>query len=104
MTKKRELVGTVIKRTGFGYDPERLVITWARRLADYKQPEIIFSDIERLRAIIQKADQPVQLLFAGNSHSSDTGASGIIERIVELFSHELTGNAIFVPNYNIALA
>jgi glycogen phosphorylase len=104
MTKKRELVSTVIKRTGFGYDPERLVITWARRLADYKQPEIIFSDIQRLKTIIQTADKPVQLLFAGNSHSSDTGASGIIERIVKLFSTELAGNAIFVPNYNISLA
>jgi starch phosphorylase len=104
MTKKRELLSTVIKRTGFGYDPERLVITWARRLADYKQPEIIFSDIKRLKTIIQNVDQPVQLLFAGNSHSSDTGASGIIERIVSLFSKELAGNAIFIPNYNIALA
>ena len=104
MTKKRELVSTVIKRTGFGYDPERLVITWARRLADYKQPEIIFSDIERLKKIIQTNERPVQLLFAGNAHSSDTGASGIIERIVKLFSTELAGNAIFVPNYNIALA
>lgn len=104
MTKKRELEATVIKRTGFGYDPEKLVITWARRLAEYKQPEIIFSDIQRLKTIIQTSEKPVQLLFAGNAHSSDTGASGIIERIVSLFSKELAGNAIFIPNYNIALA
>ena len=46
--KKRELLSSVIKRTGFGYDPNRLVITWARRLAEYKQPKAIFTDIQRL--------------------------------------------------------
>lgn len=104
MTKKRELAGTVMKRTGIGYDPERLVVTWARRLAEYKQPKVLFSDIDRLKTIIQKSDMPIQILFAGNSHTGDSGAKGIIEDIIHIFSHDLSGNAIFVPNYNISLA
>jgi glycogen phosphorylase len=104
MLKKKELLQTVIKRTGIGYDPERLVISWARRLAEYKQPKIIFQDIQRLKKILSDQEMPVQLLFAGNSHSADPHAKGIIEELIKLFSNELSGHAIFVPNYNISLA
>lgn len=104
MIKKRELLSTVVKRTGIGYDPERLVVTWARRLAEYKQPKLIFSDIKRLKAILQNSGKEVQLLYAGNSHTGDERAKSIIEEIIHIFSTELSGNAIFVPNYNISLA
>lgn len=104
MLKKRELVDTVVKRTGFGYNPERLVVTWARRLAEYKQPRSIFKDIKRLKSILSNDKYPVQLLFAGNSHSADPNSKSIIEEIIKIFSTELAGYAIFVPNYNISLA
>ncbi len=102
--KKRELMESVIKRTGFGYNPERLVVTWARRLAEYKQPKILFTDLTRLKSILSNSNFPIQLLFAGNSHSGDPNAVSIIEEIIKIFSHELSGFAIFVPNYNVSLA
>jgi glucan phosphorylase len=104
MTKKRELVETVTKRTGLGYDPEKLVITWARRLAQYKQPKAIFEDTQKLRKILGKPSQPVQLLYAGNTHASDPHSKSLIEEVINIFAKELTGYAIFVPNYNISLA
>lgn len=104
LTKKRELVDTVIKRTGFEYDANRLVISWARRLAEYKQPKQIFSDINRIKQLISNPERPVQLLYAGNSHSADPRAKSIIEHIIKLFASELSGHAIFIPNYNISLA
>jgi starch phosphorylase len=104
LAKKRELVETVVKRTGFGYDPNKLVITWARRLAEYKQPTAIFSDITRLKNIVTNSQRPVQILFAGNSHSEDPNARRLIEELINLFSTELSGSAIFIPNYNISLA
>lgn len=104
LLKKKELMKTVIQRTGFGYDTNKLVITWARRLAEYKQPKIIFSDLERLKRIISDPQRPVQILFAGNSHTADPNSSLIIEEIINLFTTHLSGHAIFVPNYNISLA
>ncbi|OGM09491.1 hypothetical protein A2159_01005 [Candidatus Woesebacteria bacterium RBG_13_34_9] len=104
LIKKRELATSVLKRTGISYDPQRLVISWARRLADYKQPKIIFSDLARLKKILINPEKPVQLLFAGNSHTADPNSKSIIEEIITLFSKELSGNAIFIPNYNISLA
>lgn len=104
MTKKRELVETVKKRTGFEYDPNRLVVSWARRLAEYKQPRIIFKDLQRLKKILFNQSMPVQILFAGNSHSADPNAKNIIEEIIACMSTELSGHAIFIPNHNISLA
>ena len=104
LIKKRELMETVIKRTGLGYDTNRLVVCWARRLAEYKQPKAIFTDITQLKAILANSEKPVQLLFAGNSHSADPNAKSIIEEIIKIFSTELSGYAIFIPNYNIALS
>ncbi|OGM28909.1 hypothetical protein A2801_03040 [Candidatus Woesebacteria bacterium RIFCSPHIGHO2_01_FULL_41_10] len=104
LIKKQELVRSVIKRTGFGYDEKRLVITWARRLAEYKQPKAIFTDIERLKRIVSNEQFPVQILYAGNSHAADPNSKNLIEEIISIFSTELNGHAIFVPNYNISLA
>lgn len=102
--KKRELAETVKKRTGIEYDSNRLVITWARRLAEYKQPKAIFKDIEKLKSLLSNNTRPVQLLYAGNSHSGDPNSKSLIEEAISIFANELSGYAIFVPNYNISLA
>lgn len=104
MIKKQELAETVKKRTGIGYDHNRLVITWARRLAEYKQPKLIFTDIDRLKNIVMNPEKPIQILFAGNSHASDPNSKSLVEEVIEIFAKELSGHAIFVPNYNISLA
>jgi len=102
--KKQELASSVQQRTGFGYDHNRLVISWARRLATYKQPTAIFEDLERLKNIVKDPERPIQILFAGNSHSSDPGSKELIDRLIQIFATELNGHAIFIPNYNITLA
>lgn len=103
-TRKQELENTVRQRTGFGYDTNKLVISWARRLAAYKQPKAIFEDVNKIKAIISNQDRPVQILFSGNSHAADTGSKELIEEVIQLFASELKGHAIFIPNYNITLA
>jgi starch phosphorylase len=104
MIKKKELAETVKKRTGIEYDYNRLIITWARRLAEYKQPKAIFKDIKRLKSALTNPERPVQLLYAGNSHSGDPNSKNLIEEIIKIFAEELSGHAIFIPNYNISLA
>lgn len=104
LTKKHELAETVKKRTGIEYDASRLVVTWARRLAEYKQPKVIFTDIERLKSIVTNAERPVQILYAGNSHAADPGSANLVDEVIHIFATELAGYAIFVPNYNISLA
>ncbi|MBQ6437879.1 alpha-glucan family phosphorylase [bacterium] len=95
---------TLIKRrTGFGYDPSALVITWARRFATYKQPDAIFRDIERLQKLLLSTNRPVQLLMAGKAHVFDTGAKRLIRQIIGYMSQELRFHALFVPNYDMEM-
>jgi len=101
---KKILESYVKERTGFGYDPERLVITWARRLAGYKQIGAIFQDIARLKQIITNADRPVQILLAGKAHQLDSFGKENLQRIISLLQVELSGYALFIPNYDIDLA
>jgi len=102
--KKYELSKSVLERTGIGYDPNKLVITWSRRLAEYKQPRVIFQNIERLKNIVNNQNFPVQILFSGNSHTADPNAKNIISELIKIMSTTLSGSAIFIPNYNISLA
>lgn len=103
MEKKKRLSDFVLEKTGFGYDPERLVISWARRIAGYKRPGAIFEDLERLKHILQDKDRPVQFLMAGKAHASDDGAKKMLQGIIDMMK-ELGGHAIFVPNYNMEVA
>jgi alpha-glucan phosphorylase-like protein len=100
---KRQLAEYVQKRTGFTYDPNRLVISWARRMAGYKQSDALFNDMERLVKIVKDADRPVQILIAGKAHVFDTAAKQTIERIIRFMKEELSGHALFVPNLNMEL-
>jgi starch phosphorylase len=104
LKRKYEMMNTASLRTGFGYDPNRLVIAWARRIAGYKRPKLIFDDLERLKNIIKDTSRPVQLLIAGKAHTGDDYAKHIIQDIIRFMQNELSGHAIYVPNYDISLA
>jgi starch phosphorylase len=102
--RKGELEKLVERRSGFGYDPNRLVVSWARRMAGYKQLHVLFDDIARLEAILRNTERPIQLLVAGKAHPGDEAAKRSIQITINHMSRELAECAIFVPNYDIALA
>jgi glucan phosphorylase len=101
---KIELMEYVRAQTGYGYDPNRLVLSWARRIAGYKQLDRLFDDIERLRSILKNSARPVQLLVAGKAHQGDTQGKALLQQIIGHFQQELSGNALFIPNYNLDIA
>jgi glycogen phosphorylase len=98
---KKQLADYVQQRTGFTYDPQRLVITWSRRMAGYKQVEALFHDMDRLVKIVKSSEKPVQILIAGKAHIFDVAAKQTIESIIRFMQNELSGNALFVPNLNM---
>ena len=91
------------QRTGFSYDPNALVLTWARRFATYKQPDLIFQDIDRLRKLLLSTNRPVQLLMAGKAHVFDDRAKQIIREVISYMSQELKFHALFIPNYDMEM-
>ena len=92
-----------VARYGIRLDADLPIIGFARRMTAYKRPDLLFSDLQRLKAIA--ARQPFQLVLAGKSHPSDGAGKGLIrfihQRIAEL-APEVT--AVFLPNYDMAVA
>lgn len=82
-----------------------LTIGFARRFATYKRATLLFSDLDRLDAIVNNPKMPVQFLFAGKAHPADKAGQDLIKRIVEISKQDrFIGKIIFVPGYDITLA
>ena len=64
-------------------DPEILTIAFARRFATYKRADLIFSDPDRLEAIITSEDYPVQFIFSGKAHPKDDEGKELIKRLIQ---------------------
>ena len=82
-----------------------LTIGFARRFATYKRATLLFSDLDRLDAIVNNPERPVQFLFAGKAHPADKAGQDLIRQIVEISKQDrFIGKIIFVPGYDITLA
>jgi starch phosphorylase len=102
--EKNKLAEFAQRYTGYWFDPNRLVITWCRRIAGYKQLNVLFEDVERLRKILKHTDRPLQLLIAGKAHQGDGIGKDLLKSVIGYMQRELAGNALFLPNYNIEVA
>lgn len=77
-------------------DPNVLTIGFARRMATYKRAALLFSDIERLTALVDHADRPVQFAFAGKAHPADRPGQGVIQTIFDHSRSEALRGRIFI--------
>ncbi len=100
---KTELITEVERRSGVQLDPGVMTLGFARRMTAYKRPDLLFSDLERLKTIARK--YPLQIMLAGKAHPRDEGGKRIIEQL-HTYLHELadTVSAVFLPDYDMALA
>lgn len=82
-----------------------LTIGFARRFATYKRATLLFSDLDRLDAIVNNPERPVQFLFAGKAHPADGAGQELIKQIIDISKQErFLGKIVFVPGYDITLA
>lgn len=96
---KRQIGGTI------NLDPDVLTVGFARRFATYKRADLLLSDLERLIALTNDSDRPVQFVFAGKAHPADEPGKDILRHVVEFASDPASqGRFIFVPGYNMAVA
>ena len=100
---KRELLDEVVQRTGVQLDPKAFTIGFARRATPYKRADLLFSDLERLRAIA-KHTGPLQIVYGGKAHPRDGNGRDIIKRIFEA-SHQLGAavRVVYLENYDMNL-
>ncbi|MBO5686395.1 MAG: alpha-glucan family phosphorylase, partial [Alistipes sp.] len=85
--------------------PEVLTIGFARRFATYKRAHLLFTNLERLAAIVNNKERPVQFIFAGKAHPHDKPGQDLIKRIVEVSAMpQFVGKILFLQNYDMELA
>jgi starch phosphorylase len=85
---------------GIFLDPAMLTVGFARRFATYKRADLILSDMERLKRLVNDRRRPVQFIFAGKAHPADDPGKRILQRIVqEARNPDLGGRMAFVEDY-----
>lgn len=100
---KAELVAHAAERTGVSLRPDLPLVGYARRMTGYRRPDLIFSDMERLRAIARA--RPFQLVMAGKAHPRDVAGKDLICSIhqhMRGLAPDLP--AVFLPGYDLEVA
>lgn len=86
-------------------DPSALTIGFARRFATYKRADLIFTDLGRLKKMLNDPWMPVQIIFAGKAHPADDMGKRIIQKIfIHAQDPELGGRIAFVEDYDERIA
>jgi glycogen phosphorylase len=86
-------------------DPEILTIGFARRFATYKRSGMIFTDMDRLARLVNSADRPVQIIFAGKAHPADRPGQSVIQEIfTRTRSDALRGRVFILEDYDMRIA
>ncbi|MDR1726605.1 MAG: alpha-glucan family phosphorylase [Acidobacteriota bacterium] len=86
-------------------DPEILTIGFARRFATYKRGTLLLRDTERLCAILNNHERPVQVIFAGKAHPHDDAGKELIRQIASLARDpRFRQRLVFLENYDMSVA
>jgi starch phosphorylase len=100
---KQALIERVQARTGVTLDPAAPILGFARRMTAYKRPDLLFTDLERLKAIARA--RPFQVVLAGKAHPRDEGGKRLIEQL-HRHIRELAGSVsvAYLPDYDLDTA
>ncbi|NWF64304.1 MAG: alpha-glucan family phosphorylase [Chloroflexi bacterium] len=91
--------------SGVLINPYALTIGFARRFATYKRASLVLSDVERLFELINRPNQPVQIIFAGKAHPADDPGKKLIQQVYRTVKKAETGGRIvFIEDYEMNLA
>jgi starch phosphorylase len=91
--------------SGVLLDPYILTIGFARRFAPYKRANLVMRDVDRLRTILNRAEMPVQIIFAGKSHPDHEGGKLLIQEVYRAVKdYRSGGRLVFLEEYDMNLA
>ncbi len=100
---KQVLIEKVRTLTGIALHPKIPILGFARRMTAYKRPDLLFSDLERLKAIARS--RPFQVVLAGKAHPRDEGGKRLIEQL-HAQARALKGivPVVYLPGYDMDMA
>ncbi len=100
---KQRLIEKVQALTGIALKSDVPIFGFARRMAAYKRPDLLFTDLERLRAIARS--YPFQIVLAGKAHPHDENGKRLIEQLCA-HARDLADTiaVVYLPDYDLTLA
>jgi starch phosphorylase len=100
---KRQLIDQVNRRAGAAMDPEVLTLGFARRATAYKRADLLFHDLQRLRAVSSRVGR-LQVVYAGKAHPRDQEGKEVIQHVFQA-KDALAGQVevAYLENYDMAL-
>jgi starch phosphorylase len=86
------------------FDPNALMLGFARRFASYKRPNLLLHDPERLLRLLTNPERPVQLILAGKAHPADQAGQALIREWIDFIRRpEVRPHVIFISDYDMLL-
>jgi starch phosphorylase len=100
---KGALLALVKERAGVALSADLPILGFARRMTGYKRPDLLFTDLQRLKAIASRL--PFQVVLAGKAHPRDAGGKALVEAL-HRHARELERSitVVYLENYDMALA
>jgi starch phosphorylase len=87
-------------------EPDVLTLGFARRFAEYKRPNLLLHDPERLARLLTNRRCPVQLIIAGKAHPADRRGQLMVTEWVRFIRErpEIRQRAVFLSDYDVLLS
>ncbi|MEX2372809.1 MAG: alpha-glucan family phosphorylase, partial [Dehalococcoidia bacterium] len=100
---KRALLVEVERRTGRALAPGAMTLGFARRATAYKRTDLLFADLDRLRALAS-THGPLQVVVGGKAHPQDAPGQAMIRRVFDATA-ALEGAlpVVYLEDYGMAL-
>ena len=100
---KKTLIDFVNDRYNAGMNYNDFTIGFARRQTEYKRPELLISNPERLINIANNVG-PIQIIYSGKAHPNDeTGKKSIKQIFDTMKSIDNSIKIAFIHNYNMTI-
>ncbi len=101
--QKQVLIDYANQATNANLGVDVLTLGFARRATEYKRPTLLFSNLDRLRAISRKGK--FQVIFAGKAHPRDEGGKRLIEQIYS-YAKQLKDDIeiVYLEDYSMNIA
>jgi glycogen phosphorylase len=101
----RGAVPSELKEAAEVLNPEVLTIGFARRVATYKRAVLLLKDPDRLSAILNNKERPVQIIIAGKAHPEDTPAKELIRELIHFARRpDVRNKFVFIEDYDMNVA
>lgn len=101
--KMRGADPTIIASIQNFLNPKALTLTFARRFATYKRPNLLLHDPDRLLRILTNSKYPVQLILSGKAHPKDLKGQLLIQNWMKFIfnSDAARSRIVFLSDYDM---